>query len=377
VKDNYFIEQIDLNANLKTGSIKHQALVGFDVESYNTKTTAYKAFSKYDTINIFRDYNATEEPAIPVLDKSTLTTNPVKRFGIYAQDLISLQKYLKVLLGVRYSDVRSSTDVLTYSTGKSIHTENKDNPISPKLGLIFQPGRNHTLFASYSNSFTLNTGTDINGNALDPSIIDQYEVGIKNKLFDNSLTLNITAYRINNNNLAQTSLENGNTNSNIKELSGATKGEGLELDLGYHPVHNLNFMGGYSYTKTTYTRSNTYVVGSELRYNPKHTANVSGMYTFDKGLLKNLQAGFVSTYIGDRYAGRSTRVTVANDAYKLILLKGYLLQDIVLGYNLGKWDFKAKLSNITNTMSYNVHDDNSVNPIEPFNFSLNVKYKFN
>lgn len=377
VKDNYFIEQVDLNAIFRTGALKHQLLLGFDVESYTTKTTAYKAYNKYDTINIYSAYDPANEPAAPSLSMNTLTTNPVDRFGIYLQDLISVQKHVKVLLGLRYSSVKSSTDVLTYATGASTHSESKDNPFSPKLGLIYQPNRNHSFFASYSNSFSLNTGTDINGNALDPSVIDQYEVGVKNKFFHNSLFLNVTAYRINNNNLAQTSLENGNTNSNIKELAGATRGEGVEVDMGYNPIENLRFTGGYSYSKTTYTQSNTYVVGSELRYNPKHTANLSGVYTFDKGMLKHLQAGFVSSYIGNRYAGRSTRVTVANDTYKLIPLKGYFLQDIVLGYDLKKWNFKAKLSNITNTMSYNVHDDNSLNPIEPFNFSVNVKYKFN
>jgi iron complex outermembrane receptor protein len=120
----------------------------------------------------------------------------------------------------------------------------------------------------------------------------------------------------------------------------------------------------------------TYIVGSELRYNPHNTANLSLNYQFDKGVLKNFQAGFISSYVGERYAGRSTRVTVANDAYKLVKLDDYLQHDIVLGYTWKSWDLKAKLSNITNAMSYNVHDDNSLNPIAPFNYSFNVQYKF-
>jgi len=136
-------------------------------------------------------------------------------------------------------------------------------------------------------------------------------------------------------------------------------------------------MGGYSYTKTTYTQSNTYIVGSELKYNPKNTANLSATYTFDKGAFKNLQLGFISSYIGERFAGRSTRINVQNDAYKLIPLAAYFTHDITLGYDLNKWNFKAKLSNITNTLSYNVHDDNSLNPIAPFNFSINAQYNFN
>jgi len=377
VDDNYFIEQIDLNANFKTGALKHQALVGFDIESSETRTTAYNLFTNYDQINIFNEYNPSLEPTIPTLTENTLTKNPLDRYGIYAQDLISLQKYVKLLLGGRYSNIKSTSNVYTYSTQKTVETKSNDNVFSPKIGLTLQPTRQQSLFASYSNSFALNTGVDINGNALDPSIIDQYEIGIKNKLLNSKLSVNATVYQINNSNLAQTSLENGNTNSNVKELAGATKTQGAELDMEYLPFNNLRIMGGYSFTKTTYTKSNTYVVGSELKYNPKNTANLSATYTFDKGALKNIQLGFISSYVGERFAGRSTRVTVQNDAYKLIPLSAYFTHDITVGYDVNRWNFKAKFSNITNKLSYNVHDDNSLNPIAPFNFSINAQYNFN
>ena len=376
VDDNYFIEQVDLNAAFETWGISHQALVGVDYEKYTTRTTSFNSVAGYDTINIFADYNAANERAIPNMTKNTLTTAPVTRYGAYAQDLIGVNKYLKLLLGVRYSNIESESNVYTYSTDKTVNSSAKDHAFSPKGGIIFQPNRYHSLFASYSNSFSLNTGVDVNGNALDPSIIDQYEVGVKNKFFHRKLSVNLTAYQISNSNLAQISLENGNTNSNIKELAGATRGRGVELDMEYRPTENLSIMGGYSYTKTIYTTSNTYIVGSELRYNPHHTANLSVNYQFDKGVLKNFQAGFISSYVGERYAGRSTRVTVANDAYKLVKLDDYLQHDIVLGYTWKSWDLKAKLSNITNAMSYNVHDDNSLNPIAPFNYSFNLQYKF-
>ncbi|MFA6581842.1 MAG: TonB-dependent receptor [Paludibacter sp.] len=374
VDDNYFIQQIDLNANFKTGGLKHQTLMGFDIESSETQTISYNQFANYDTINIYTDYHPALEPAIPAMTKNTLTKNPVNRYGIYAQDLISFKKYIKLLLGVRYSNIQSTSNVYTYASQATTETKSFSHPFSPKIGLTLQPTRQQSVFLSYSNSFSLNTGTDINGKALDPSIIDQYEIGIKNKLLHNRLSVNATLYQINNSNLAQTSLENGNTNSNIKELAGVTKGRGLELDMEYRPLSNFSIMGGYSYTKTTYTKSNIYIVGSELRYNPKNTANLSAAYTFEKGVLKNLQLGFITSYVGERYAGRSTRLTVQNDAYKLIPLSAYFLHDMTLGYDLKKWNFKAKLSNITNTLSYNVHDDNSLNPIAPFSYSINVQY---
>src|SRR6478672_3025241 len=105
VKDNYFIQQLDLKGKFLTGSIGHQFLVGVDSEIYKTNTTAYKVnpSGSYDTINIFDDYNPANEPPSPNMEITTVTTVPVNRFGIYTQDLVSFNKYIKLLAGIRYS----------------------------------------------------------------------------------------------------------------------------------------------------------------------------------------------------------------------------------------------------------------------------------
>ncbi len=375
-QDNYILQQVDLNGRFFTGSIEHQVLVGADNEIYKTKTTAYKNFANYDTINIFENYNPSEEPAIPTLDKNTLTSVPVSRFGIYAQDLISFSKYIKLLAGVRYTYQDTENGVLTYATNQTVTTNNYDDAFSPRVGLVVQPSENHSIFASYSNSFQTNTGTDINGSALKPSIIDQYEVGIKNKFFGERLFANVTVYQITNSNLAQTSLQNGNTNTNIKELAGETRSQGVEIDIVANPMKGLSFIAGYSFNETKYMESNTYIEGSELRYNPKNTANLSVNYKFEDGTLKGFNLGLINTYFGKRYAGRSTRLTVDNDAYRLIPLEDFFQVDATLGYTYKKFAIRTKLSNIFNELNYNIHDDNSLNPIAPRNYSISLNYIF-
>ncbi|MEC4005712.1 TonB-dependent siderophore receptor [Flavobacterium sp. SUN052] len=376
VKDNYFIQQLDLKGKFNTGKIEHQFLFGADSEIYKTKTTAYIVKSNYDTINIFQDYNSANEPVIPTLLTNTLTTAPVNRFGIYTQDLINFNKYIKLLAGVRYSYQDTKSDVLTYSTNTTVTTNNYDQAFSPRIGLIVQPSNNHSLFASYSNSFQVNTGTDISGAALKPSIIDQYEIGIKNKLFEDRLFANLTVYQISNSNLAQTSLENGNTNTNIKELAGKTRSQGVELDIVANPLKGLSIIAGYSFSETKYIESNTYIEGSELKYNPKNTANLSFNYKVETGKLKGLNFGLINTYFGKRYAGRSTRITVANDAYQLIPLNDFIQVDATLSYVCKKWAVRTKLSNVFNELNYNIHDDNSLNPIAPRNYSISLNYTF-
>lgn len=380
VKDNYFLQQLDLKGKFAIGKTGHQFLVGADNEIYKTTTSAFKN-QVYDTINIFEDYDPSSEAPIPTMIPNTVTTAPVKRFGVYVQDLVTFNKYLKLLAGVRYSNQNTENSVYTFvyppatsPAQNPVVTNNYDDAFSPRVGVIVQPSENQSLFASYASSFQVNTGTDVNLKPLEPSIIDQFEVGIKNKFFDERLFANITAYQITNSNLAQISLENGNSNTSIKELTGKTRSQGIEIDITANPAEGLSVMAGYSFNETIYVKSNTYIEGSELRYNPKNTANLSANYKFVSKRLKGLSIGAVTSYFGDRYAGRST--TAANPNYRLIKLGDYVQLDATVGYEFGKFAIRGRLANLTNELSYNIHDDNSLNPIAPRSYSISLNYHF-
>jgi iron complex outermembrane recepter protein len=135
-------------------------------------------------------------------------------------------------------------------------------------------------------------------------------------------------------------------------------------------------MAGYSYNETKYTRSNTFIVGSFLKYNPNHTANMSVHYRVETGKLKGLAFGAMGVYIGQRFAGRPTRIQVVNDAYKLTELSDYTQIDGTVSYTFRNIVLRAKVGNVFDVLSYNVHDDNSVNPIVPRNYSATLSFKF-
>jgi iron complex outermembrane receptor protein len=375
-KDNYIIQQLDLTGEFKTGKLDHKVLVGADVENFKTQTTVYNSFANYDTVNIFANYNAAAEPVIPTLSKNTLTTAPISRFGIYAQDLISFSEKWKALAGIRYSYQDTESNVYKYADLSNATTVNNDGAFSPKFGIIYKPTKNHTLFASYSNSFELNTGQNESGASLDPSIVDQFEVGIKNILFKNKLFINLTLYQISNDTFYQQSLSNGNTYSYIKVLAGEVISKGLEIDITANPINGLSIIAGYSFNETKFRTSDYYISGSQLRYNPKNTANLSANYQFKNGRFKNLNIGIINTYFGERYAGRSTRAQVTNDSRKLIYLSDFFQSDLTLSYSFNKFTLRTKLSNVFNELNYNVHDDNSVNPIAPRNYSIALNYSF-
>ena len=383
-EQDYSLAEIDLNGKFNTGKIKHTLLIGADADQSNTATLAYKNINYYDKINIFNPSVILEKNSIyantvvPTMDKNTNADANVKRAGVYFQDLIELHTKFKVLAGLRYSYLESTTNTLTFSTNTNVETTTNDNIVSPKIGFVFQPTTNNSIFASYSDSFVLNTGTDSNLNALPHSTINQYEVGVKNEFFKGHLVANLTTYLIDFSNLAQTDFSNGNTNTNIKELTGAYQSKGVELDItGYHK--GLRMIAGYSFNETKYTKSNIYNTGTYLRFSPKHTANASAFYTFEKTKLKGLEVGLQSTFIGERLGGRlrpNNASTAAELARKPIPVEGFLQFDASVGYSIKNFGIRARLSNLGNVVNYYVYDDNTVTPIAPRMLTTTLSYKF-
>jgi iron complex outermembrane receptor protein len=407
--ENYYLAQLDLTGKVRTGFLEHTVLLGADADQYNTNALTYAA-QAYDSINVVdrsrtlaRAANAVN--SFEALARNTRTLTNTRRAGFYVQDLISISEKVKLLAGVRWSYQETPSDVYTYAAPTAadqtlkVTQQNRrfDNAFSPRLGVVYQPLKTTSLFASYANSFQPNTGQDVSGAALAPSTFDQYEVGIKNDLFHGLLSANVTAYRIVNSNLAQTYLglvpaANGtlvpNLNTSIRELAGEVTSKGVEVDVQSKPLMGWTFITGYSYNHTAYTKSNIYENGSRLRYNPAHTANLSLYYNFgssfaESSFLRGLTAGVTSYYVGGRLAGRNTRLYdpatgkpfATADAFRLINSPDYLLFDASLGYTYNRFSVRVKMANLLNELSYNLHDDNSVNPIAPRNFAATLGYQ--
>ncbi|MGV9004291.1 TonB-dependent siderophore receptor [Flavobacterium sp.] len=393
-----FANQINIQGNFKTGKIKHQLFTGIDTEVANTDAYTFKFFNSttgafvtnYDTVNIFdpASYSEANEGAVLPSRATKIVKTETSRYGIYAQDLISFTEKIKALIGLRYSFQEAQP--VTYDL--EVNTEIKedirnDRAFSPKVGLIYEPLKTLTLFSSYSNSFTPNSGVTIENEAIKPSIIDQYEVGIKNEFFKSSLLTNITFYQIVNSNLAQTAEfdANGNinTNTSVKSLSGETTSKGFEIDITYKPLTDFDINGGYSYNEMRYTKTSgltgSYIEGDRLTRTPKHTANLSFFYTVPNGILKNLSVGAIGNYIGDRVGGWNNQIDPTkpngiND--REIPLNGYTSIDVSLGYDWKNISILCKLSNITNELNYTVHENYSVNPIAPRQILTSLRYKF-
>lgn len=384
-------EQISLQGNFKTGKVKHQLFTGIDFE--NSFLQAYTfTFSPniYGSGNIFDFDNFDQGGAIPEGTNTKIVKTDTNRFGIYAQDLISLTDKFKVLAGIRWSWQESQANTTDFTKNPVVIKEDLkriDQAFTPKVGLVYQPTKEMSLFASYSNSFTPNTGTTVDLKVIKPSLIDQYELGIKKDFWRGILSTNVTLYQIENSNLAQTAEfkadGSANTDSSIKTLSGSTKSKGVEFDITARPVTGLSIIAGYSYNDMRYTKTSglegSFIVGDRLARTPANTANFSFFYTLQSGLLKGFSVGSTANYIGKRVGGWNNQYKAAepNGIFdREIPLEAYTTIDLSAGYEWGKFSILCKLSNVTNELNYTVHENYSVNPIAPRQVMTALKYKF-
>jgi iron complex outermembrane receptor protein len=340
-EQNYTSLQINLNGEFKTGNIVHKLLVGTDGDYGQADSYTFKLSSTTLGTLLLNDPSTwSNEGAMPTTDKTYRRRIPTRRLGIYTQDLVELTKSLKLLAGVRFSYLTNgeSSDKIFLPNNPVAATSAKteDHAFSPKVGIVYNPNDNLSVFATYTNSFVPNTGTTIYFEALKPSTVDQYEIGIKKNVFNNAVAINLTAYQIINNNTYNTARFKAdgtqNSDSNLKEFAGKVRSRGVELDITGNPLTNLSLIGGVSYNNSVYTETPDvygYVEDQRLVRTPAVTANASVFYTFTN-FAKGLRVGATAFYTGDRKAGwndtkNQTQVT------RMIDVEGFTTVDLSLG----------------------------------------------
>jgi iron complex outermembrane receptor protein len=377
-----------------SGKIMHQVLFGTDYTRIVNKTDAFRITSGgtvvtvYDKINILDPSLYVYRNDIPDAAVTTTTTAPSNRVGIYAQDLVSLTKKIKLLAGLRWSYQETvKTKIFTaatQATTSGVAPTANDKAFSPKLAIVYEPSRTTSVFASYTNNFTTNTGTDIYSQLLKPSIIDQYELGIKNNFLGDRLSVNGSVYRIINSNLAQQAefKADGTLNSDatVKELKGQTTSDGLEVDVNGTLSKNIYFIAGYGYNYMRFTKTSgskgSNIEGEQVVINPNNTANLTAFYTFTKTAVHGLKLGITAFYTGNRLGGYNNTVGQTQIGSRLLPIKGFTTVDLSAGYNYKKFTLQGKLLNVFNKLNYLVHDNYSITPVTPREVIVTLGYKW-
>ena len=409
-EQNFGSGQININGEINTGKINHKLLFGADADYNQADSYAYTLGSTNNVLYL-DDPSTWGNVAMPTSTLNNRNRINTRRIGVYAQDFISLTKEIKVIAGLRWSYIENmatiNTNFITNVKSITNNSATSDQALSPKLGIVYMANDNLSVFATYTNSFVPNagetssqlgalntTGTpaevlartqNLSKEGIKPTTVDQYEIGVKKNLWNNTLAVNLSVYQIENNNTYQSYwYQNAagaivTPDSNLKEYAGKVRSRGVELDITGNPTANLSIIGGVSYNNSVYfdTPENGYVEKQRLVRTPETTANASVFYKFTNH-VKGLKIGAGAYYIGNRLGGwndsKSTDIS-RNGVSRAFAIKDYVTVNASVGYEWDKFSIQGKVGNLFDTENYNVHENYSVNPITPRNYYVTVTYK--
>ena len=136
-------------------------------------------------------------------DIKTKADVEVEVTSVYLSGNIDLAEQWKMVLGARYEQVDTSIKKYSVASGRSALTTGSDTKarddsnISPRLGIIFKPQENMSLYLSYSESFLPKSGDQYkswgDNAAFDPDVFENTELGFKYDM-DSGLSLSIAYF---------------------------------------------------------------------------------------------------------------------------------------------------------------------------------------
>jgi iron complex outermembrane recepter protein len=347
----------------ETGSVKHTLTVGVDLNRTDGRTITLFDAENPSTINIFDpDYNAVPKPsksALPPFDKNVTTSD---RLGVYLQDQIKLLDNLTLVAGIRYDTItQTTTDLL--NPGESTQT---DSAFTPRIGILYQPIKEISLFSNYSQSFNPNTeNTTVTGTPLPPERGQGFDLGIKAELFDRKLLATLTYFNITKNNV-------GVVDPNFPLFSttiGQEQSQGIELDIAGEILPGWKVIASYAYTDAKVSKdTNLENIGNRFVGVPLHSASLWTTYEIQKGPLKGLGFGAGLKYVGDR----------AGDVENTYTIGDYLIGNAAIFYNRDRYRFALNFKNISNAyyIESSTGNEGGIEPGAPFTVIGSFSVKF-
>ena len=258
----------------RAGGIDHIIMFGLeyaDQDSANQRRNGVLSSASLDLAN----------PVFPTVTFPSLsrdTVSNVRSASAYVQDQISLGERFEVVAGLRYD--RFEITGLDFMPDPDRPFARTDEKVSPRLGLIYKPQPDVSIYSSYSRSFLPRSGDQFltlsfTQQNLEPEEFTNHEVGAK---WDIRPDLNITAavFRLDRTNATTPDPLNPTVTINV----GATRTEGFELALTGRVMPNWQVSGGYSWQDARLQGNDSVRLGQT----PKQQVGVWNRYDISRRL---------------------------------------------------------------------------------------------
>jgi iron complex outermembrane recepter protein len=353
-EDQWDYYELTTNAvgRFSTGSIEHELLVGFDLSNRDDRSQS--TTREAAPIDLFDpDFGESLGAITATSDTATFTD----AIGIYVQDQIALADNLNLLLGLRFDAFEQTGRDYLEDTSE---TQSGD-AFSPRLGIVYQPIPDISLYASYSRSFTPTIGRAVDGNSFQPERGTQYEVGVKADL-TNRLAATLALYDLTRSNVAT---EDPN-NPGFRIQTGEQRSQGVELTLGGEILPGWNIIAGYAYTDARITEDNTFDEGNRL-YAPENAFNVWTSYQIQAGSFQGLGFGIGLFFEGERQA----------DLANTFEIPSYLRTDAAVFYERDRFRASLNVRNLFDVDYFeNAFSALRVYPGQPFTVQGSISWEF-
>ncbi|PSW20330.1 TonB-dependent siderophore receptor [Photobacterium sanctipauli] len=285
---------VDFVGEFDALGVSHQMLIGANWLGYYYKRKVDRQRGLTGTVG-----QPMDAPNVDAMSVEADDPTEYDHYGLYIQDMVTLNDQWQVLGGVRFD--KSETSVDTY-----------DN-VLPKAAVIFHPSENGSIYVTYSESFEpkdpVDDENDVNnGNELDPVKGKLYELGTKWELLDSQLFLSGAVFDITQENIVVTQDAAGGMTQTTQ--AGEQVHRGAEFAASGFVTDKLALNASMTYLDAEIKDpSDSSIDGNRPADVPEFAASIWSRYT----VANNTDVNVGLFYEGDRYGDEQN--TYKKDAY--------------------------------------------------------------
>lgn len=359
--------RVELSGSFDTGGLTHNLLVGGDAYIYEFDKVQLRwrpdAGDTRYTLNVFDPVYGGPKPELTPL---THTLEEQDAWGVYIQDQVDLSEKWKMLVGARFDDF--GQDVTDLQNGGV--SSQSQSAVNPRAGLVYEISPMSSLYASYSEGFRPNSGSDFQSVVFDPETSISYEVGAKLGTADGRISSTIALFRAEKSNI----LTADPANPGFSAALGEAESQGIEIDVSGELTDNLALWFSYAFVDAETTNDVINAdwgvnipAGTQLLNVPEHSASLSLVRDFT---LKDVPAsvGISANYVDDR-AGEFIDPSYRLPAYTLVkLFSSYEMTD--------KLTLRFEIDNLLDEEYFpSSYSAMWTTPGEPRTFAIKARYQ--
>ncbi|MEO1078623.1 MAG: TonB-dependent receptor [Pseudomonadota bacterium] len=230
--------------------------------------------------------------------------------GLNLQDAIEIPDWnLQLLLGVRYTTSGAETVLALEqdgSPGTPFGPDQDESAWIPRVGMVYDISDQHSVYASYGESFKppFTTALDGNGSPItEPEVGVQYELGWRGSFFDDSLASTIAVFE-----LTKESVVVPTGIPEVSSLAGEQRSRGIEFDLTGRFNDYWDIFLSYAYIDTEVIDAGTasqagLTEGDRFQGVPLHKLVMWNTLSLDWTGISGLTLGYGFDYMSEADAG--------------------------------------------------------------------------